>query len=129
VSNRLSTICSSLAICAVLMLGACSSLQGLGGLITNQHPAWAANSAACATLSTGIATVLTDAPMGIAAAAEIGKSVCDVEASLVAGPQAQVTVTSSTVTGTTQQAPTPTLAPVPAAVAPPAPLVVAPKSG
>jgi len=80
------------AIAIAMLVAGCST----------QHPAFAMNSATCATLGPAIATLVSSSPFGIFSSSVIGKAFCDAEASAVAGPPAQVTQTTTTVNGTTK---------------------------
>lgn len=100
--GRISSLVGLGTVVLVALLLAGCGLVPLPNFITNQHPAWAMNSADCATLGPAIATLITVSPMGISAAATIAKAFCDGESSLVAGQPMQVTQTTSTVQGTTK---------------------------
>ena len=87
----------ALAVLAPLAAG-CASMPGF----TAQHPAWAMNSATCATLGPAVAAMLSSSPLGIFSSSVIGKALCDGESSLAAGPPAQVTQTTTTANTTTR---------------------------
>ena len=77
----------------VLAMSGCSTITG----ITNQHPAFIANSADCAVIGAAITTLLTVSPIGIIAGTVIAKGFCDAEGSVVGGPPATTTTTTTTV--------------------------------
>ena len=94
------------AVVLSLALAGCSTLTGMSNqppLISGQHPAFALNSADCALIGVGIATLATVAPVAIIASGLITKGFCDAEGSIVAGPPAVITTVSTT--SSTVQAP------------------------
>jgi hypothetical protein len=93
-----------LPILAAAVLSSCARLSSLNP-ISGQHPAWAMNSGDCAVLGSVVAPLLGLVPLASAASvfgAIAGNAVCKAESSLVAGPGAQVTVVSTTTTGSTK---------------------------
>jgi hypothetical protein len=95
---------SLLLIVAIVMFNGCASLSNLN-LINTQHSSWAMNPADCAVLGAIVAPLLGLVPIASEASifgTIVGKSVCQAESSLVAGQPAQITVTSSTIQGTTK---------------------------
>jgi hypothetical protein len=106
IENAFTSVASALLTILALggTLSGCTNLPNPANLIpvTGQHPAWAMNSADCATLGPAIALFVTSAPEPIAAAGTIAKAICDAESSLVTGQPAQVTQTTTTVQGTTK---------------------------
>ncbi|GEM_PF-6847322 len=69
---------------------------------TTQHPAFAMNPATCATLGPAVAILFSASPFVAFSSSTIGKSLCDAESSVVAGPPAQITQTTTTVNEATK---------------------------
>jgi hypothetical protein len=113
--KRIATIALS-----VLLLG-CSTSP-----VTNQHPAWVCNAAYAGPLAGAIASLITADPMSLLTAVQIGVNGCQAEASLVNGPPAQITQTTTTVQGMTGAAAPVQLQPTSASLA--QPQIVAPVS-
>lgn len=78
------------------------ALAGCGYIpTTTQHPAFAMNPADCAVLGAIVAPMLGFVPVASEATlfgTIVGKTLCQAESSIVAGPPATVTTTTQTVT-------------------------------
>lgn len=104
-----------LILALTLLIGCSSQPQP----VTNQHPAWACNSSYLGPLAGGIAALVTSNPVGLISAVSIGVNACEAEASLVNGPPAQITQTTTTVQGMTGMANPQTLTPAGTSLAQP----------
>jgi hypothetical protein len=76
----------------------CATIPGL----VTQHPAFAMNPATCAMLGPAVAILFSASPFVAFSSSTIGKSLCDAESSVVAGPPAQITQTTTTVNEATK---------------------------